>query len=67
MGEHKHNPNCIKAKNGELPPKPPKRSKREVERELYSLVKSKLDEKTGGLVSLLINAPYDGRMTRSER
>lgn len=61
MGEHKYNPNCIKAKNGELPPKPPKRSKREVERELYALVKSKLDEKTGGLFSLLITTPYDGR------
>lgn len=67
MSEHKHNPNCIKAKNGELPPKPPKRSKREFERELYSLVKAKLDEKTGGLVSLLNAAPYDGRVTRSER
>jgi len=61
MGEHKNNPNCIKAKNGELPPKPLKRSKREIERELYGLVKSKLDEKTGGLVSLLNAMPYDGR------
>lgn len=61
MGEHKYNPNCIKAKNGELPPKPPKKSKREVERELYDLVKSKLDEKTRGLVSLLNTMPYDGR------
>ena len=67
MGEHKHNPNCIKAKNGELPPKPPKQSKREFERELYSLIKAKLDEKTFGLVSLLNDAPYDWRVTRSER
>lgn len=61
MSEHKYNPNCILAKEGKLPPKPPKNSKREVERELYSLIKSKLDEKTGGLVSLLTNTPYDGR------
>lgn len=60
MSEHKHNPNCIKAKEGKLPPKPPKQSKREVERELYCLVKRKLDEKTGGLVSLLNTTPYDG-------
>lgn len=61
MGEHKYNPNCIKAKNGELPPKPPKKSKREVERELYDLVKSKFDERTGGLASLLLNMPYGRR------
>lgn len=32
MGQHKHNPTAIKAKNGELPPKPKKMSKREVDR-----------------------------------
>lgn len=26
MGEHKHNPTAIAAKNGELPPKPRKKS-----------------------------------------
>lgn len=57
MGEHKHNPNCIRSKEGKLPPKPPKHSKQEVERELYCLVKRKLDEETGGLVSLL-NTKY---------
>lgn len=31
MGEHKHNPTAIAAKNGELPPKPQKMSKRERE------------------------------------
>ena len=36
MGAHKHNPTAIAAKNGELPPKPKKKSKREVERELYA-------------------------------
>lgn len=32
MGEHKHNPKAIAAKNGELPPKPQKLSKREQDR-----------------------------------
>ena len=61
MSEHKYNPNCVLAKEGKLPPKSPKKSKLEVERELYDLVKSKLDEKTGGLVSLLNAIPYDRR------
>lgn len=36
MGQHKYNPTAIKAKNGELPPKPEKMSKRESERLLYA-------------------------------
>lgn len=32
MGQHKHNPTAIAAKNGELPPKPKKMGKREWER-----------------------------------
>jgi hypothetical protein len=36
MGQHKHNPTAIKAKNGELPPKPKKMSKREVDRLIYA-------------------------------
>lgn len=32
MGQHKHNPTAIKAKNGELPPKPKTPSKRELEK-----------------------------------
>ncbi len=32
MGQHKHNPTAIAAKNGELPPKPKKIGKRESER-----------------------------------
>lgn len=31
MGEHKHNPTAIAARNGEIPPKKPKPSKRERE------------------------------------
>ena len=36
MGQHKHNPTAIAAANGELPPKPPKLSKREIDRQLYA-------------------------------
>lgn len=35
MGQHKHNPTAIAAKNGELPPKPKKPSKKEVERQVF--------------------------------
>lgn len=37
MGQHKHNPNCQLAREGKLPPKPNKMSKREQERELYAM------------------------------
>ena len=34
MGQHKHNPTAIAAKNGELPPKPKKIGRREWERKI---------------------------------
>ena len=36
MGQHKTNPTAIAAKNGELPPKPKKKSKRQLDREIYA-------------------------------
>ena len=36
MGQHKHNPTAIAAKNGELAPKPEKLSKREMDRIMYA-------------------------------
>ena len=36
MGQHKYNPNCQLAREGKLPPKPEKMSKRERERLLYA-------------------------------
>lgn len=36
MGQHKHNQTAIDAKDGKLPPKPKKPSKRETERWLYA-------------------------------
>lgn len=45
MGQHKYNPTAIAAKNGELPPKPPKMSKREREALLYAAMKNAMHEK----------------------
>lgn len=36
MGQHKYNPNCQLAREGKLPPKPKRMSKRETERMLYA-------------------------------
>ena len=36
MGQHKHNPIAIAAKEGKLPPKPKKMSKKERDRWLYA-------------------------------
>ena len=36
MGQHKYNPNCQLAREGKLPPKTKKMSKRESERLLYA-------------------------------
>lgn len=38
MGQHKHNPTATAAKNGELPPKPPKMSKREQEALIAAMI-----------------------------
>jgi len=61
MGAHKHNPVAIAAKNGELPPKPPKKSKRELEQELHGMIMQAMFEKspeTAALVSVLSTMPY---------
>lgn len=44
MGQHKHNQTVIAAKNGELPQKPPKMTKREKERIIYSEIEAKMCE-----------------------
>lgn len=43
MGQHKYNPNCQLAREGKLPPKPKKLSKRQQERLLMALIR----ERTG--------------------
>lgn len=35
MGQHKYNPTAIAAARGELPPRPPKVSKKAMKRQLY--------------------------------
>ena len=41
MGEHKHNPTAIAAKNGELPAKPKKMSKREMDAMIMAMIQEK--------------------------
>lgn len=36
MGQHKYNPNCQLAREGKLPPKPKKMSKRQSDRLFYA-------------------------------
>ena len=36
MGQHKYNPTAIAAKEGKIPPKPKKKGKRELDRELLA-------------------------------
>jgi hypothetical protein len=43
MGQHKYNPNTIKAKNGELPPKKKTMSKRKRE----AILRKQIQDKTG--------------------
>lgn len=43
MGQHKYNPNCQLAREGKLPPKPKKMSKRQRDRQLMAMIY----EKTG--------------------
>lgn len=38
MGQHKYNPNCQLAKEGKLPPKPKKLSKRQRDRLLMAMI-----------------------------
>ena len=45
MGQHKYNPTAIAAKNGELPEKPKRPSKREREAEAYAALRMALHKK----------------------
>ncbi len=47
MGQHKTNPNCQLAKDGQLPPRKEKLTKREMERRMHEAVEKYLIEKTG--------------------
>ena len=54
MGAHKYNPTAIAAKNGELPPKKPKPSKKEMERMAYAKMYGYLNDRSNGLLDVLI-------------
>ena len=65
MGEHKHNPTAIAAKDGKLPPKQKKNmSKREERALLYNMINAMMYEKTGigfdANGSVVIRNPYGG-------
>lgn len=69
MGQHKYNPTAIMAKNGLLPPKPQKPSKKEREAFLYRLTEEALRKVFGVAPSdLMENASYKAwtGMTRAE-
>ena len=42
MGQHKYNPTAIKAKNGEIPPKPPRMSKRDQLRMIEAEIRKRM-------------------------
>lgn len=48
MGQHKFNPNVQAAKNGELPPKKKKMSKRDAQRFVFKTLEEELIEKKLG-------------------
>lgn len=61
MGEHKYNPTAIAAKNGELPPKKKKRSKRETEREMQRLVLVEVHKRLG-FAAVFSSTPPKGEL-----
>jgi hypothetical protein len=65
MGQHKHNPNCQLAKEGKLPDRPKKMSKRELERLLYSRIYDEL-MRVGGIGKALEMAGVDTYKMKKE-
>lgn len=53
MGQHKHNPIAIAAARGELPPKPPKKSKRQRDAELRMATLATLEKHAPGTAAIL--------------
>ena len=60
MGQHKHNPTAIAAKEGKLPPKPHKKSKRQREAELRIAALAALEKHAPGTARIMgmIGGPY---------
>ena len=61
MGQHKYNPVAIAAKNGEIPPKPKKPSKREREAMLQNAVENAMRKVCGVAPSDLLDTYTDGK------
>lgn len=61
MGQHKYNPTAIAAKEGRLPPKPQKKSKRQQDIELYNAVENAMRKVVGVAPSDLVDTYTDGR------
>ena len=53
MGQHKHNPTAIAAAHGELPPKPPKKSKRQMDAELRMATLAALEKYAPGTAAIM--------------
>lgn len=53
MGQHKHNPTAIAAASGELPPKPPKKSKRQMDAELRMATLAALEKHAPGTAAIM--------------
>lgn len=60
MGQHKHNPTAIAAARGELPPKPPKKSKRQRDAEMRMAVLAALEKYAPGTAALLDDLTLPG-------
>lgn len=58
MGQHKYNPTAIAAKEGKLPPKTPKKSKIEQERELSGMILGALAAENPFVLYALQNYKY---------
>ena len=52
-GQHKHNPTALAAARGELPPKPPKKSKRQLEAELRMITLAALKKHVPGTAAIM--------------
>ena len=61
MGQHKTNPMAIKAKNGEIPPKPPTMGKAEYKRWLQSAVHEALSSPFTEFVKYQVEMAEAGR------
>lgn len=56
MGQHRYNPIAAAAQAGELPPKPPKMSKRERDRRMQALIAEKMG--LNKIIKVLGDSPY---------